>query len=162
MIKGIAQVGLPEKAGVFKPGTQHAFPAALDHAHVLGGKVQHGEKMRQQFAIGPFDAKALLVAFHAGEQYFARHLKIGRIKIGQQRHRVLGKALHFVQQAVFPQHLATSGSRLGIPPLNGDIAALGRINGNGAGPGEGGQKFIGMRHSKGANAVDAVPAGLTT
>ena len=116
--------------------------------------------MRQQFAIGTFNAKALLVAFHAGEQHLARNLKIGGVKIGQQRHGMFHQPLHFIEQAVLPQHRAPGSGSLGVAAINNNTAALRRVNGDVARPGKGCQKVIGMGHSKGASTVDTVPAGF--
>ena len=152
---------MPEETGIFQAGTQHAFPAVLDQAHVLGGDVEHGQEVRHQGAVGGFDAKALLMAFHAGEQHFAGHFQVGRIEVGQQGHGMFGQALHFVQQAVTPQHLAADGGSLGITTFHDDLAAVGGIGRQAALVRQHGQQLVGMGHAEGAMTMDAVAHGLT-
>ena len=162
VVEIVAQVGMPEEAGIFQAGTQHAFPAVLDQAHVLGGDVEHGQEVRHEAAVGSLDTEAFLMAFHAGEQHFAGDFQIGRIEVGQQGHGMLGQALHLVQQAVTPQHLAADGGSLGVPAFHDDLAAVGGIGRQAALFLQDGQQVVGMGHAEGSMTVDAVAHGLAT
>ena len=70
------KVGVPIKAGVFQAGAQHAFPTFFDHGHILGVKVEHGQEVGHEPSFGVFHPKTFLVLLHAGEQHFARQLKV--------------------------------------------------------------------------------------
>ena len=159
-VQFLPQILMPEEAGILQTGAQHALPAVLDHGHVLRRQVEHRQEMRHELAVRPFDAETLLVALHAGQQHLGRHFQIGGVKIPQQRHGMLHQPLHFLQQAVAPEHLAAGGLRQLVAALHDDLPAGGRVNGDGALFGHDGQIVRGPRDAERPRPVDAVAAGL--
>ena len=152
------EIGIPIKTGIFKAGAQHAFPALFHHAHILGVKVQHGEKMRHEPPFPIFHAKTFLVRFHTGEQHFARQFQKDGVKISEQRNGVFHQPFNFTQQGIVPEHAASNSRSPGVaagddsfPPCHAgcdDPALFSQY----------GVHVVRMRHFKRAGAMHPVAA----
>src|SRR5579864_822698 len=87
-------VGVPEELRVIEAGAQHAFVAVADQPVRVTISVEHGEKMRRQFAGSVLDRKVLLMIAHDGHQYFFRQREKLRIKVAQYRRGPL-RQIHY-------------------------------------------------------------------
>ena len=156
-------VRLPEEAGVFEPRLEHALPPLLDQGHVLGLQVQGGQEVRQQLAVRPLHAEALLVRLHGGQQDLARQLQIQGSDIADDRLGILHQVGDLVEQAIHPDDLAAQF--LGQPVALGHdgLLALFRIDDDLAVLLDHGEIFPGGRHGERSRPHDPVaprlPAG---
>ena len=72
VLEGELLVGVPEEARVVEAGAQDALIAVADDGFALGvgNGVEHGEKVRREFAVRVLDGEVLLVVAHDGDQDF--------------------------------------------------------------------------------------------
>src|SRR5207237_2503981 len=68
-------IGLPEKARVVEAGPQHTLMSVADDALRIAVRIQHREKMGEQFAMGILDREIFLIVTHDRDQYFLRQFQ---------------------------------------------------------------------------------------
>ncbi len=119
-------IGVPEEAGVVEAGAQHALVAVANQAIGIAAGVEHGEKMRQQLAVGIFQREIFLVIAHHRHQDFIGQRKVFRIEIAENDGRELRQVDDGVEQRlVFTPAGAGNGAGGNVEIFTDALLALG-------------------------------------
>ena len=83
LAKGLFLVRLPEEAGIVEARAQNAFVAVPDQSFGVASRVEHGQKMGQQFPVGIVDGEIFLVVAHHRDQDLFRQIEKFRIEAAE-------------------------------------------------------------------------------
>ena len=119
-------IGPPEEPSIVEAGAQHAFVAVTNQALRIAVRIQHGEKIRQQFAFRVLDCEIFLMISHYRHQHLFRKVQKFAIKAAKNSRRPLGEIHDCIQQrCVFAPSRAGNGAGCGIERFANLLLALG-------------------------------------
>src|SRR6201984_2395561 len=126
LAQSLLLIRLPEKAGIVEASAQDALIAVANQSIRVASSIENREKMRQQFSIGIFDSKILLVVTHHRYQHFLRQIEEFGIEAAQDHRRKFGKIDDGCDQGlVFAPARARNGASRGVERFADHMLALG-------------------------------------
>ncbi len=100
ILEGELLIGVPEEARIVEAGAQNALIAVAHDgfAFGIGHRVEHGEEVRREFAVGIFHGEVLLVIAHDGDQDFFGKGEKFAVEVAEDDRRRFGEIDDRVEQ----------------------------------------------------------------